>query len=246
MSLLVDVHCHLDLLTNPEAAVKRAEKAGVRKIITNGVNVESNRKVLELAGKHEIVEAALGVYPLEALEMGNDALERELAFIEKNVKRIKAIGEVGLEFRKGGKRKSQKEIFLRFIRLAEKTRLPLIVHSRGAEHDVVELLASSKAKVVLHCFHGSEMAMRKAADSGFYFSVPTSIVRSPVLQAIVKTVSLSQLLTETDSPFLSPFEGKPNEPAFVSESVRKIAEIKGITPEEAEKIIFMNYQKVFG
>ena len=89
MALLVDVHAHLDLLDNPDSAVKRAEKAGVKKIISNGTNIESNRKVLELAKKHEIVEAALGVYPVEALGMSEEELTKEIKFIEKNKGRIK-------------------------------------------------------------------------------------------------------------------------------------------------------------
>jgi len=247
--MLVDVHCHLDFpqfKDKLDFIISRAKKNSVVKIINNGTDIISNRKTLELAEKYDIVEASLGIYPTEALKLSDEELENELNFIKKNKNKIIAIGEVGLEFQKDENHKQQKIIFEKFIELSEKTSLPLIVHSRGAEKEAVEMLLSSKVKkVVLHCFNGNKNLIKIASENNFLFSIPTVIVRLYHFQNLVNTVSLKNILTETDAPFLSPFKNKVNEPAFISETIKKISEIKKITKEEAEKIIFMNFQNTF-
>ena len=124
--------------------------------------------------------------------------------------------------------------------------IPLIIHSRKAELDVVEMLESSDIKkVVLHCFSGRHHLIKRAAEHGWSFSVPTNIVKSEHFQKMVEMVNISQLLTETDAPYLSPFTGKRNEPAFIAESLKKIAEVKNMTVDDTANNIFMNYQHLF-
>ncbi len=247
--MLVDVHAHLDFPqfeNNLDSVIERAKKNSVVKIINNGTNIASNRKTLELSKKYDLVEASLGIYPLEALKISKQEFENELNFIKKNKNNIIAIGEVGLEFQKDKNHKEQKLIFEKFIELSEKTSLPLIVHSRGAEKEAVEMLISSKVKkVVLHCFNGNKNLIKIAQENNFLFSIPTTITKLYHFQNLVNLVSLKNILTETDAPFLSPFPNKVNEPAFISETIKKIAEIKKITKDEAEKIIFMNFQNTF-
>ena len=104
---------------------------------------------------------------------------------------------------------------------------------------------SSAKKVVLHCFCGKKGLIKKAEDKGYYFSVPTNIVRAHNFQHLVDKVNISRILTETDAPYLSPYKDRRNEPAFIVESIKKIAEIKKMQIEEVEKNIYMNYQGLF-
>jgi TatD DNase family protein len=262
---LIDVHAHLDhalFESDLPDVIERARQAGVKKIIANGVDPQTNRKVLQIAKKYPVVKPALGIYPPDALrtEVSEDGyplnlktltmqdIEEELEFIKK-AKPI-ALGEVGLDYKTGAKeesgKKEQKQVFQKFIELSEKLKVPLIVHSRKAEPDVVEMLESSNAKkVVLHCFSGKFSLVKRARDNGWSFSIPVNVVRSEQFQNIVAQVNLSQLLTETDAPYLSPFPGKRNEPAFVLESLKKIAEIKQLTLEDTANNILMNYKNLF-
>ena len=135
----------------------------------------------------------------------------------------------------------QEFAFREFLMLAKELEIPAIIHSRKAEQDVIRIIKEiNYKKVVLHCFTGKKSLIK---DYKGYFSIPAIILRSTHFQQLVKIVPLTRLLTETDSPYLSPFKDKPNEPANVVLTVKKIAEIKGI--EEPEKIIFMNYQRLF-
>ncbi len=263
--LLVDVHAHLNhaRFTNdlPDV-IKRAEIAGVKAIIVNGVNHATNQEVLGIAKKYSVIKVALGLYPTDSINFVPDATEEQgltrqftpvdetLAFIEKNKKNLVAIGEVGLDYKDTKEPEQisqQKTIFQKIIELAERIKKPLIVHSRSAEADVIEMLQSNSCKkVVMHCFGGRKTLARKAADAGFYFSIPPVCQRLKHFEMIIQEVSMNQLLTETDAPYLAPVAGQRNEPANVLESVKKIAEIKQFTVEETANNVWMNYQNLFG
>ncbi|MFC1723954.1 TatD family hydrolase [Nanoarchaeota archaeon] len=252
--ILIDVHAHLEILKDLDAVIQRARDANVKKIIAQGVNPETNRQVLDIAKKYDIVEPALGIYPQDALrnevEEGHPFqivdfdFDKELEWIE-NQKPI-ALGEIGLDYKTGNNPEQQKERFIKFIELGKKLDIPLIIHSRKAEKDVVDLLEKHEAKkVILHCFSGKLKLAKRAAELGYNFSIPTNVVRSQQFQILVETVNINQLLTETDAPYLSPFPNTPNEPAFIAESIKTIAKIKGVTVEDTANNIFMNYQRLF-
>lgn len=253
MTILIDVHAHLDwpdMIKDIDGIIQRARDAGVKVVIANGVDRESNRKVLELSGKYDLVHPALGIYPIDALqtEQGEDFketdIDKELEFIRS--KDPVAIGEVGLDLKNGQDLEMQQELFRKLIDIAKEKDIPVIVHSRKAEKECIDLLEETGCKkVVMHCFSGRKHLVKRAADLGYYFSVPTNVVKSEQFQDLVRTVHISKLLTETDSPFLSPFPGKTNEPAFVIESLKKIAELKGMTLDDTANNIFMNYQNLF-
>ena len=259
MKLLVDVHTHLDhplLINKIDEIVKRAKNAGLKHIITNGINPETNRTCLELSKKYDIVKCAMGLYPRNALkkeiESGEYPLkiadfdaDGEIDFIRKNKNDIVAISEVGLDF-VNGEDKEQIEDFQKMIQLAEELKKPIVVHSRKAELKCVEMLESSKnKKIVMHCFSSKKSLVKRISDNGWFLTAPTIIVTSQQFQEIVKNVPISQLFCETDSPYLSPYKEKTNEPAFVAESYSKIAEIKEMDVIEAINNIYMNWQKVF-
>ena len=250
--MLVDVHCHLDYDKfdhDTGTVIENARKAGVGAIITNGTNPESNRKVLELAKKYDIVKPALGIYPVDALKMDDDEIGEELEFIRKNKERIVAIGEVGVDFhwiKEEKERKREIEIFRRILSLAEETSKPVIVHAREAERETVDILRAAEAKkVVMHCFGGTMEMVRECRDQGWYFSIPVTVLTSKHFRKIVKIAGPERVLTETDAPFLGIEKGKANEPAYVAKSICKIAEILGIGVQEMEKKVEENYRRVF-
>lgn len=259
MELLIDIHCHLDHVrfNDLDKVIENAKKAGVKVILTNGINPETNRKSLELAKKYDIVKAAMGIYPIHQLkkeiEEGNYPLnpnvfdvDEEIKFIEENKDKILAIGECGLDGLDEEHLSEQKIVFEKLIKLSEKIKKPLIIHSRRAEKEVIDLLESSNCKkVLLHCFSGKKWLVKKAADLGYSFSIPTNIVRAQNFQDLAKEVNISQIFCETDSPYLSPFREKRNEPAFVVESYKKIAEIKRMEIQEVMNNIWMNYERLF-
>lgn len=259
MELLIDVHSHLDhhlLINKIDEIVQRARSAGLRHIITNGINPETNRICLELSKKYDIVECGMGVYPRNALkkEIENSEykinvsdfnIDEEINFIKKNKNNIAAVSEVGLDF-VDGENKQQIEDFEKMIQLSEELGKTIIIHSRKAEQKAIEMLESSKnKKVIMHCFSGKKSLVKRIANNGWFLTVPTIVVRSQQFQEIAKTISITQLFCETDSPYLSPYKEQWNEPAFVAESYKKIAELKQMELIEVINNIYMNWQRVF-
>ena len=244
--MLIDVHTHLDdtIFDNDrEEVIERAKQNGILKIINCGLHPESNRKTLALAKQYSLIEPALGIYPSYAATLSSSLITEELEFIQK--KKITAISEVGLDATYG-EMKKQKEVFEKFIALAEKKKIPLIVHSRKAEQEVIDALQSSNTKkIVMHCFTGNKKQILQIEEQGWFFSIPPVITRSHHFQSLVDKVTMSQLLTESDSPYLSPYLNQRNEPSFIKETIKVIAQRKNLEITETEKILFMNFKKLF-
>ncbi|MDA1196995.1 MAG: TatD family hydrolase [Nanoarchaeota archaeon] len=244
--MYIDIHCHLDVEQFEKdlgQVIKNAEQADLKVILTNGTNSDSNKAALKLAKKYDLVRAALGIYPEHAHELDVD---QEIEFIKKHKDEIVAIGEVGLDGIDKTNFEEQKKCFQKMIDLAKELDLPVVIHSRKAESVCIEMLQASKIKkVLLHCFCGKKKLIERAAKLGYYFSVPTNVVRAENFQSLIRNVPITQLFAETDAPWLSPFKEKRNEPAFVVESYKEIAKQKKMDPEEVKKSIFMNWQKLF-
>jgi len=261
---LIDIHAHLDharFKQDTDKVIENAKKANVKIIINSGVNPKTNRKALDLAKKYDIVKVSFGLYPLDALakelESGEASgfprdteafdLDKELAWIEENKSSCVAIGEIGLDYNwVTGKEHEQKEIFEKILTVAKKLDKPVVIHSRKAEADAIEILEKmNMKKVVMHCFSGKVSLIKRAADNGWFFSVPPVITRLQHFQTLVSIVQLNQLLTETDSPYLSPVAGERNEPANVAVTIKEIAKIKNISEKEVSDTIWENSKKLF-
>lgn len=249
--MLVDIHAHLgyeDFYKDDlDDVIKRAKEKRVKYIITSGTTHQENIKALELSKKYDIVKPSFGLYPTFILGLNEKQLQESLDFIDKNKKNIIAIGEVGLDYYEDKDHiEKQKENFKRILELAERLKLPIIIHSRKAEKDVIDILETTKLKnIIMHCFSGNFKLVKRIENNGWSFSIPANIVHSEHFQKLTEEISLTKLLTETDSPFLSPIRNQRNEPCNVEYTINKIAEIKKMTKEEVEKIIFMNFQKNF-
>ncbi len=255
MPPFIDVHCHLDfpdIYPKLDDLIEKAKSADVTYILTNGVNKRTNRIALRIAESYNEVKPCLGFYPPDAWEkesgekFDEKGFDEELRFIRQKKGQIAAIGEIGLDYKEGSDKTLQKKVFISLIQLSKEIDKPIIVHSRKAEEDVLDILEKEHVKkVIMHCFCGKKRLIERASSLGYFFSIPTNVVRAQNIQGIVEKVPISHLFAETDSPFLSPFKEHQNEPSFVVESYKEIARIKGMTIEEVKNNIFMNYQKLF-
>ncbi len=244
--MYIDVHCHLETYRNIKEVVERARIAGVGLIINNSIDLKSMKKSLSLVEWFGEIKIALGVYPIETLKLNDSGADEVVDFIRMNCNKIIAIGEVGIDLKWSDEFEGQRKVFLRFVKLAKELSLPLIVHSRKAEEEVIKILEDEKCyKVVMHCFSGNTGLVERCIKNNWMLSIPTNVVFNGVIQDIVKKVSIKNLLCETDSPYFHPFKGKRNEPCYVVESYRKIAEIKGLELADVEEQIEENYRRMF-
>jgi len=258
---LVDVHAHLDFphfAKDLKEVVERARNAGVVGIISQGVHHASNRRTLELATKYDIVKAALGLYPLNApnVEVHDEkhedfdkrsvSVDDTLRFIREHAAEITAIGEVGIDLKFSDDEENQIKNFTKIVQLSHAIKKPIIIHSRKAEKLVLDILEDAKHKnAILHCFSGGKKLIQRAVDLGLPLTITSNANRLEHFQLLARMVPSQQLLTETDAPYLSPLRGERNESANVRVAVEAIAKAKGLNVEEAARIVYMNYQRIF-
>ena len=248
--ILADTHAHLcDPVFDPDraAVLQRAANAGVGAVILVGEDLPDAQRNLKLAASHSMLKPAAGLYPAILDRVQAENLQ---AFIRKERDGLVAIGEVGLDFwavKEDAGKQLQREIFTGFINLARELDLPLNVHSRSAgRHAIALLLECGATRVQLHAFDGKYSAALPAAEAGYFFSIPPSVVRSRQKQKLVKRLPLASLLVETDSPVLGPTPEERNEPANVRISINAIAEIKGLHEAEVIDAVTENTQRLYG
>jgi TatD DNase family protein len=247
--MLVDVHTHLtDEYFNDklDKIINNAKRNNLVCIISNGVNYIDNKRVLELSKRYDIIKSSLGFFPYDIIDSNEDEIQENLEFIKKNKNRIIAIGEVGLDLDHNKEITKQREVFLKIIDLAMEINKPLIIHSRKAERECINILKEfGFKKALFHSFSGNFKLINEIEKNNWMISIPCNVVRSKHFQNIVKTFNLNQILTETDAPCLSPYKDKMNEPSFIVETIKIISKIKNLEKEEVEKIIFKNFQNFF-
>ena len=250
--MFIDVHCHLDFLEKEgikiEKAIENARKKKVEIIVVNGVNPENNLKVLDLAKRFSEVKFSAGMYPIDALKLSEKEIDNEIKTIVNNKNKVFAVGEIGLDLKEEKTDlERQKKVFAKFVKLGIELDKPVIVHSRKAELETIELLQKLKAKkVIMHCFTGKLNLAERIARNGWFLSIPANVKYVEQFQQIAKKIPIENLFCETDSPYLHPDRMWPNEPANVIESYKKIAEIKRIKLKDAEKKIEDNFKRLFG
>ncbi len=247
--MLIDSHCHLDWKSfnkDIDDVIQRAKENGLIAIITSSF-FENFEKTLNYAEKFKnYVFISLGLHPPQ---VNINSVKRTIKLIQENANKIKAIGEVGLDYywiKDPKKRDGQKKAFVEFINLSIELELPIVIHARNAHSDAINILENNSAsKVLMHCFSGKVIEVKRVIKNGWYISVPTSVTNRGVHQNIAKVCPLEYMLLETDSPFLSPFKKSRNEPMNVKYSAEKIAEIKKVTVEEISEITTKNAIKFY-
>ena len=258
-----DSHAHLQdekFIDDIDDVLIRADQAGVRRILLPGSDLVSlERAATMTAARPDIFCFSSGIHPHEASEVDDKMFERTVALARgAGGNKASAIGEVGLDYHYDfSPRMVQQNVFERYIELAWELRLPLIIHSREATEDTINLLRLMAARGrllpvpgVFHCFSGSAETAEILLDMGFYlgFDGPITFKNSRKAAEVIKVCPLNKILIETDSPYLSPepLRGKRNEPANIPYIGRRLAELKGISEEEAATATWDNTIRLFG
>jgi TatD DNase family protein len=259
MTMLVDSHAHLDMPhfdADRDAVVERARAAGVRAILTLGVDGDSSQRAVALAQRYPEVYAAVGIHPHEA-ERATPEVYKSLVGLarERASNRVIAWGEIGLDYHYNHSPPDiQRREFRRQIRIARELDLPVCIHSREAHEDVVAILAEERAAdvgVVMHCFSGDEQLAQRCLDLGFYisFAGPITFTNARQLPAVVPVIPADRLLIETDAPYLSPhpWRGREhrNEPARVATIAARLAELRHSSVEEVGENATENFRRLF-
>lgn len=234
-------------MENAEEIIKEAAENDIH-IILNGTDSLSNKEVLDLSERYENVHAALGYFYTLADEINNEDID----LLDKQLKNdnVIAVGEIGIDYyhRKDNKDK-QKELFERMLELAEKHGLPVIVHSRKAMQDTFDILKEHDVVGSMHCYQGSAEMAQQYINQGFYIGIggPITHKNNKKARKMIKSIDISHMLVETDSPYLSPEEkrGEPNTSLNLKYIIRKIAEELDIEEAEVIKITTENAKKLF-
>ncbi|MCM8763056.1 MAG: TatD family hydrolase [Candidatus Omnitrophica bacterium] len=249
---LIDTHCHLDFPEfdlDRDDVIRRAKDTGIGYIINIGSSLEGSRQAVALSKQYTFIYATVGIHPHEADKV-NEEIYAQLKHLAKENK-VVAIGEIGLDYYKNYSLISnQKKLFKTLAELAKDLGLPLIIHCRQAEEDVLEILKPLLPhKIVLHCFSGNTDFLQACLDLGFFISFTLNITykKAQNLRTLVKIAPLERIFLETDAPFLPPesLRGRRNEPAYVKILAEEIARIKDINFEEVAAITTANAQKFF-
>lgn len=257
--MLVDSHAHLDMAhfdPDRDAVIKRAREAGITSILTLGVDVESSQRAVVLAQQYAQVYAAVGVHPHEARHGTPETYKTLVALARRReTNRIIAWGEIGLDYHYNHSPPDvQRREFRRQIRLARELDLPVCIHSREADDDVLAILLEERASdvgVVMHCFSGDERVARACLDLGCYisFAGPVTFQNARKAPTIVPMIPPDRLLIETDAPYLSPhpWRGREhrNEPARVALIAARVAELRGISVEQLGQLVTRNFETLF-
>lgn len=255
----IDTHAHLNFKAfadDFDEVIKRSFAEGIEKIIVVGSQFTTSKRAIKLAEEYENIYAAIGIHPIHASFSDFEKLKKIV-----NHPKVVAIGETGLDYYSSELRAQsskldkdkQKELFKMQLELASELDLPVIIHSREADDDVLKQLKIASKELpkrgVVHCFLGSLEFAKRVLDLGFLIGF-TSIITYPKtseLRKVVEKVPLEKILIETDSPYLAPqaYRGQRCEPWHVKEVAKKIAEIKGISLKEVAKTTTQNAQKLF-
>ena len=245
---MIDTHAHLDALDDADGAVSRAWEAGVTRILTVGTTVDGCRAALDIAERHDGVFAILGLHPHEA----GSADDRAVASVAELLQhpRAAAVGETGLDyFRDYAPRPLQRRLFEQLLGVAVSSGKPVVVHTRAADDDTLDVLADFDGPVVLHCFSSSGL-LSAALERGYYvsFAGNVSYPKAAELRIAAARIPADRLLAETDSPYLSPqpVRGRPNEPANVVHTLAALADARDQDASELEARIDANATAVFG
>ncbi|MBC8043294.1 MAG: TatD family hydrolase [Rhizobacter sp.] len=251
--MFVDVHSHLafsDYDADREDVIARLKETRVSLVINPGTNIQTSREAVALAEQQDFVYANVGLHPCDVA----DVKDEDFITLESLARhpKVVAIGEIGLDYHYPETDKSKEALcFREMLRMAKRLDLPVVIHTRDAWEDTFKILEEEKSSVlrgVMHCFSGTAAEAERCIRLGFKLSIPGVITfKKSNLPEVVAGVPLASLLTETDAPYLAPVphRGKRNEPAFVIEVARKIAEVKSLPLETVAEQIRRNAAEMF-
>jgi TatD DNase family protein len=254
--MLVDSHCHLDFpdfKDELDGVVARAKAAGVGRMVTISTRVRRQADLLAIAERFDDVFCSVGTHPHHA----HEELDIGAAQLIEHARhrKVVAIGEAGLDYHyDNSPRDAQEQGFRAHIAAARETSLPLVIHSRDADDDMAKILRQEMGKgtfpAVLHCFTGSRALAFAGIELGLYVSFTGILTfkKSEELRAIAAALPADRILVETDSPYLAPgkYRGKRCEPAYVVETAKVLAEVRGVSAEDVARLTTENFFRLFG
>lgn len=249
-SFMIDAHCHLeqkDYDADREEVISRCKEL-LKAVVFSCVSPKDFQKSLEIVSKYPgFVFLTAGFHPEYIKEFSEKEIEDYFSLIRQNKSRIVGIGECGLDYhwiKEEDWREKQKELFIRHINLAKELELPLVIHSRDAEEECLDILEKQKVgRVLMHFFSDKDLVERAVKD-GYFISINTLVLQSKSIRKIMKKTPLEQLMTETDAPWLG--FGKRNEPIAVKQVIEKISELEKIPVENIDEATTKNAVEFFG
>lgn len=247
--MFVDTHCHIssEYYDDLEQVKTNAFNNGIVKVINNGCNQKSNEEILKLVRDNPYMYGAIGIHP----ENVEEYKVEDLRFIEQNLAnpKIVAIGEIGLDYHyTKDNKEAQKQLLEAQLALAEKYKMPVIIHSREATQDTIDILKKYHVKGVIHSFSGSLEVAKIYIKMGYLLGVNGVITfKNSNIKDVYKEIPLENIILETDSPYLTPhpFRGKQNEPMYIKVIAEFVANIKNVSVEELAQKTNQNVQKMF-
>ncbi len=251
--MIFNVHTHINddqEINEAESLIKECLDNNVNKLVVIGYDVKSSKRAIELASRFENVYAAIGIHPSDVSKENNTIEELEKLICKKVI----AIGEIGLDYHweNNPSKEIQIDWFIKQLELANKYKLPIIIHSRDAMQDTIDVLKNNKhlyTKGIMHCYAGSIESSKELEKLGFYFSFagPLTYKNANQLRSVASAIPLDKILIETDDPYLTPtpFRGKINHPSYVIYVAQELAKIKNMSYDEICDITYNNSLKVF-
>ena len=252
---IIYTHCHLNdetLYKDLDGVISRAQKVGVGKMVVIGWDKASSKLAIKLAGRYDFIYAVIGFHPENIFDINDDILYETLN-LHKHPK-VVGIGEIGLDYhwtKEPEKRELQKQYFIKQIEFANRVGLPIVIHSREAFNDTVEILTEHKPQHggVMHCYSGSVEGLNDILNLGLYIGLdgPVTFTNAKTPKEVAAEVPLEKLVVETDCPYLSPhpLRGTVNEPANISLVVDEIAKIRGMSKKHWLDVLYQNSCKLF-
>ena len=254
--MIIDSHCHLDypnLYDQLDEVLKRSKLNQVEKLLTICTTLKSFERIELIIKKYKNIYGTFGIHPHET----KDHINIDCQFIsnlKKKYNKVIGIGETGLDYYYNhSDKKIQKKLFIEHIKSASELDIPVIVHTRNAEIDTYEILKNesknSNLKILIHCFTGTKDFAKKLLDINCYISISGIVTfkNSTALAETVSSIPMTNILVETDSPYLAPlpYRGKPNEPSYIIHTVDKLSKIKKVSKENIMAYTTNNFKKLF-
>ena len=256
MKMIFETHGHYDdeqFDTDRERLLEEFQRQDIRYVMNIGANIVTSKASVELAHRYDFIYAAIGTHPDDAPELSDAAIEmyRQMAADEK----VKAIGEIGLDYywdKEPEVQKQQRYWFAEQMKMAREASLPVIIHSRDAAADTMEVMKSVHAEEipgVIHCYSYSKEMAQEFIKMGYYIGVGGVVTfkNAKKLKETVQEIPLDRILLETDCPYMAPepHRGERNDSSYIPFVIKKIAELRGITPEEVEQATRVNAERLF-
>ncbi len=256
---IIDTHTHLNakqFQNDLDQVINKARQVGVIKVFNNADSLESFSTIMNLQNEYpDFCETVLGIHPEFAMQ-NDDYFQKAFAFIEKHQDQIKAIGEIGLDYHYSKDeelKKRQQKIFIEQIRLAKRLDLPIVIHSRDADFDTLNIIKMELPPIIdLHCFSGSyeiyKEYVKLPIKSYIGIGGVVTFKNAKTIKEVVEKGDIKTFLTETDAPYLTPtpFRGQRNNPSYLPYIIKAISEIKKLDIEETSKILFNNGEEFYG